>query len=71
MQNFVANKLVALVVEEEGQSLVEYGLILGLVSVLLVGALTAMKGSLEEIFTKVQTELTNAAAGGSKKKGGR
>jgi pilus assembly protein Flp/PilA len=65
------NKFIALVVEEEGQSLVEYGLILGLVSVLLVGALTAMKDSLNEIFGKVQTELTNAASGGSKKKGGR
>jgi pilus assembly protein Flp/PilA len=63
------NKLVALVVEEEGQSLVEYGLILGLVSVLLVGALTAMKDSLNDIFGKVQKELTSAASGGGKKGG--
>jgi pilus assembly protein Flp/PilA len=64
-------KFKALIVEEEGQSLVEYGLILGLVSVLLVGALTAMKDSLNDIFGKVQTELTNAAKGTAKKGGKR
>lgn len=63
-------KFKALIVEEEGQSLVEYGLILGLVSVLLVGALQALKGSLDGIFGKVQTEL-DAAAKGAAKKGGR
>ena len=64
-------KFKALIVEEEGQSLVEYGLILGLVSVLLVGALTAMKGSLEGIFKSVQDQLDAASKGGAKKKGGR
>ena len=62
-------KIKQLVVAEDGQSLVEYGLILGLVSVLLVGALQAMKGSLDGIFQKVTDELGKAATG--KKSGGR
>ena len=62
-------KIKQLVVAEDGQSLVEYGLILGLVSVLLVGALQAMKGSLDGIFQKVTDELGKAATG--KKAGGR
>lgn len=60
-------KFKQLVVSEDGQSLVEYGLILGLVSVLLVGALTAMKGSLDGIFAKVTKELGTAAKGGGRK----
>jgi pilus assembly protein Flp/PilA len=66
MQKFVAEKFTALIVEEEGQSLVEYGLILGLVSVLLVGALQALQGSLSGIFSNVSEKLDAAANGGSK-----
>ena len=62
-------KIKQLVVAEDGQSLVEYGLILGLVSVMLVAALQAMKGSLDGIFQKVTDELGKAATG--KKAGGR
>lgn len=61
-------KFKQLVVSEDGQSLVEYGLILGLVSVLLVGALTAMKGSLDGIFKSVTDQLKGAAKGGTGKK---
>jgi pilus assembly protein Flp/PilA len=70
MQKFIAEKFTALIVEEEGQSLVEYGLILGLVSVLLVGALQALQGSLSGIFSNVSEKLDAAASGGSKKKAG-
>lgn len=50
-----------LLLEEDAQSLVEYGLILGLVSVGLTIALTAMKGSLFTIFTAIGTKLDMAA----------
>jgi len=38
---------------EEGQTLVEYALILALVSVLLVAALTALRGGIEGVFGDV------------------
>ena len=52
-----------LIQEEDGQSLVEYGLILGLVSVLLVGALMAMKANLMNLFNEVSMHLQKASNG--------
>jgi pilus assembly protein Flp/PilA len=46
-------KMKNLVVEEEGQALTEYGLILALVAVLLVASLTAVKSELVAVFNKV------------------
>ena len=36
--------------EEEGQGMVEYGLIIALVSVVVIGALTALGGGLTSLF---------------------
>lgn len=44
--------------EEKGQALTEYGLIIALVAVVLVGALIAMSGALEGIFDGITDELT-------------
>ena len=46
--------------DERGQGMVEYGLILALVSVIAIGTLTAVGGALEPVFTSVSTALTNA-----------
>ncbi|MEH7501324.1 Flp family type IVb pilin [Neobacillus drentensis] len=46
-----------LVVEEEGQALTEYGLIIALVSVLLAGVLITFKGELANVFTKINNYL--------------
>ena len=43
--------------EEDGQSMVEYGLILALVAVVLIGALVALRGGLEGIFSRAQSAL--------------
>lgn len=43
--------------EEEGQGMVEYGLILALVAVVVIGALTLMGGEIGNIFTSVQETL--------------
>jgi pilus assembly protein Flp/PilA len=51
-----------LIQDEDGQALVEYGLILGLVSVLLIGALGHIKSGLLNIFNQVGVELQNAKA---------
>lgn len=43
--------------EESGQGMVEYGLIIALVAVVLIGVLTAMGGGLDRLFNKVTDEL--------------
>jgi Flp pilus assembly pilin Flp len=47
---------------EDGQAMVEYGLILGLVSVVGITALTAINGNLDTVFTAVKTAIANGAA---------
>ncbi|HEX2954513.1 MAG TPA: Flp family type IVb pilin [Bacillota bacterium] len=48
--------------DEEGQGMVEYGLIIGLVAVVLIGVLVAMRGGLATLFGKVQTAVENPGA---------
>ncbi len=43
--------------EEDGQGLVEYGLILALVSVVVIAALTALGGGLSGIFEHITGRL--------------
>ncbi len=46
--------------DESGATAIEYGLIAALVSVAAIGALTAMGGSLQNMFTTVSNALTAA-----------
>lgn len=46
--------------EESGQGMVEYGLIIALIAVVLIGALTALSGGLEGIFGDVTDALNTA-----------
>lgn len=46
---------------KKGQTLVEYGLILALVAVVLIGALTLMKDSISNTFSTVTTKLDDAS----------
>ncbi|HZX20820.1 MAG TPA: Flp family type IVb pilin [Clostridia bacterium] len=48
------------VMEESGQGLVEYGLIIALIAVLLIGVLSALGGGLGDIFHKVTGDLNDA-----------
>lgn len=43
--------------EESGQSMVEYGLIIGFITVLLINFIVAMDGSLQTTFHKVAENL--------------
>jgi pilus assembly protein Flp/PilA len=45
--------------EESGQGMVEYGLIIALVAIVLIGALVGLSGGLEEIFGDAQGVLEN------------
>lgn len=49
--------------EIEGATAIEYGLIAALVSVAAIGALTALGGSLNTMFTAVSTSLDAAVIG--------
>lgn len=51
---------------EKGQGMVEYGLIIALIAVALITVLGYVTGGLENIFTKISTELgyTPGAGGG-------
>lgn len=46
---------------EEGQGMVEYGLILGLISIVAIAALTATGGSVNNLLQKVSDTLTASA----------
>lgn len=50
MRNFLKN--------QKGQGMVEYGLIIGLIAIVLVGVLTALSGGLEQVFTNITNALT-------------
>ncbi len=43
--------------EEEGQGLVEYALIIGLISIVAIAALSAAGGSISEMFEAVKESL--------------
>jgi len=45
---------------EEGQTLVEYALIIALMSIALVAALGALKGGVDGVFTDIVNSLTGS-----------
>ena len=47
----------SLLKREEGQGMVEYGLIIALVAVVVVVALTAMGGTISNLFNNIKTSL--------------
>lgn len=46
--------------DESGQGMVEYGLIIALVAVVLIGALGLMTGGLQRLFNQVTGQLPAA-----------
>lgn len=52
------NKLKGLVVEEQGQGMTEYGLVLGVIAVGVVATLVALKEQIQTMFTEVLTSVS-------------
>ena len=48
--------------EEDGQGMVEYGLIIALIAVVVIGVLASIGGGLNTLSGKVETKLTEEAA---------
>ena len=58
------NLMIRLIREDEGASAIEYGLIAGLVAVVLIGALTLTGTSLQGVFSNVANQLAALGGGG-------
>jgi pilus assembly protein Flp/PilA len=54
-------RAVRFVRNEEAQDLIEYALLVGLISLVAVAAITAAGGSVNTIFTSIGTKLAAAA----------
>lgn len=50
--------------DDEGQALTEYGLILALIAVVVIGTIALIGGQLEIAFKSILDKLTNANADG-------
>jgi len=57
----IVNRLLAIVRRDEGQDLIEYALLVGLISLVAVVAIGLAGGSVNTIFTNIQTALAKAA----------
>jgi pilus assembly protein Flp/PilA len=44
--------------EDSGATAVEYGLLVGLIAVVIIGAVVALGGTLSGLFTDVNTQIT-------------
>ena len=60
------NKLITRFVKDEsGATAIEYGLIAGLISVVIIGTVVSLGGTLDGVFSTIDSELTtNLPAGG-------
>jgi pilus assembly protein Flp/PilA len=43
--------------EEKGASMVEYGLLVGLIAIVVIGALTVLGGGISDLFDRAADEL--------------
>ena len=57
----IKSLVVRFVKEEEGASLVEYGLLVGLIAVVCIAALTTLGNGISGLFTRVNGKLTPVA----------
>jgi pilus assembly protein Flp/PilA len=56
------DKMRNLVIAEEGQGMTEYGLVLGVIAIAVVGILVTMRGKITTLFTNANAALDQAVA---------
>lgn len=49
--------------EEEGASMVEYGLLVGLIAIVVIGALTLLGGGISDLFDQAENALPDVTGG--------
>lgn len=54
-------KLVRLVRDEEGQGMVEYGLIIAVIAVALVAALVTLRGGISGVFQNASDQMSSSS----------
>lgn len=54
------NKVKSFILDEEGASMAEYALLVGLIAVALIAAITAFRGSIINTFNRVTSALNTA-----------
>ncbi len=59
----MTDKLKGLLVEEEGQGMTEYGLVLGIIAIAVVGILVAMREQITTLFNNAKDALSTAGGG--------
>lgn len=50
-------ELISFIRGEEGQGMTEYGLIIALVAIVVIGALVALGGNIKSVFTNASDEI--------------
>ncbi len=55
------NKFKSLLKDEQGQGMTEYGLVLGLIAVAVVGALVLLRGHIVKLFDSAEKTVGGAA----------
>jgi pilus assembly protein Flp/PilA len=55
------NRLFCLIREEKGATAIEYGLIAGLIAVVIIAAVGFVGGDVTDIFTQIETALDGTA----------
>jgi pilus assembly protein Flp/PilA len=56
--------------DESGATAIEYGLIAALISVVIIGAVTTLGGTLTSVFERIDTDLTAGMNAGGTGTGG-
>jgi pilus assembly protein Flp/PilA len=57
------NKFKRLVKDEQGQGMTEYGLVLGLIAIAVVGILVTLRDQIVSLFTKASTTVDTGVKG--------